>query len=200
MRARHHRWWRGHRAYGGGVLMDWIGHHNDIAHWALGVDRSGPLTVQAVNWTFPETNIYNTPHHYEIRCTYPGNVESRISSRNTLGTKFIGDSGWVFISRAGMQASEPAWLKADFDPGPKKAYRSEGHAGNFLDCVKSRRECIAPAEIAHRSITPGHLGYVSHELGRLLHWDAKAEQIQNDPEANALLQRHSYREPWTLTK
>ncbi|HEO71678.1 MAG TPA: Gfo/Idh/MocA family oxidoreductase, partial [Candidatus Hydrogenedentes bacterium] len=35
MRARHHRWWRGHRAYGGGVLMDWIGHHNDIAHWSL---------------------------------------------------------------------------------------------------------------------------------------------------------------------
>ena len=34
MRARHHRWWRGHRAYGGGSLMDFIGHHNDIAHWA----------------------------------------------------------------------------------------------------------------------------------------------------------------------
>ena len=29
MQARHHRWWRGHRAFGGGVLMDWIGHHND---------------------------------------------------------------------------------------------------------------------------------------------------------------------------
>jgi hypothetical protein len=24
-RARHHRWWRGHRAFGGGVLMDWSG-------------------------------------------------------------------------------------------------------------------------------------------------------------------------------
>src|ERR1051325_4474278 len=30
MRARHHRWWRGHRGYGGGSLMDFIGHHNDI--------------------------------------------------------------------------------------------------------------------------------------------------------------------------
>ena len=30
MRARHHRAWRWHRA-GGGQLMDWIGHHNDIA-------------------------------------------------------------------------------------------------------------------------------------------------------------------------
>src|SRR5690606_4358771 len=50
MRARHHRWWRGHRAFGGGVLMDWIGHHNDIAHWALGMDRLGPTRVEAVNW------------------------------------------------------------------------------------------------------------------------------------------------------
>ncbi len=48
MQARHHRWWRGHLAFGGGVLMDWIGHHNDIAHWALGMDQSGPLEVEAV--------------------------------------------------------------------------------------------------------------------------------------------------------
>jgi predicted dehydrogenase len=38
MRARHHRWWRGHRGYGGGSLMDLIGHHNDIAHWGLDCD------------------------------------------------------------------------------------------------------------------------------------------------------------------
>ena len=41
MRARHHRFWRGHRAYGGNI-MDWIGHHNDIAHWGAGMDASGP--------------------------------------------------------------------------------------------------------------------------------------------------------------
>jgi hypothetical protein len=72
MRARHYRWWRGHLAFGRGVLMDWIGHHNDVAHWALGMDQSGPLTVEAVGWTFPETDAYNSPHHYEIRCEYSG--------------------------------------------------------------------------------------------------------------------------------
>ena len=199
MRARHHRWWRGHRAYGGGVLMDWIGHHNDIAHWALGIDRSGPLTVEAVGWTFPETKVYNTPHYYEIRCTYPGGVESTISSRQTLGTKIIGESGWLFVSRAGLKASHPAWLAPDFHAGSRTAYRSEGHTRNFLDCVKTRRDCIAPPETAHRSITPGHLAYVSQALGRRLNWDAQREQVKNDPEANALLQKHSYRKPWTIT-
>ncbi|MDP6680097.1 MAG: gfo/Idh/MocA family oxidoreductase, partial [Verrucomicrobiota bacterium] len=74
MRARNHRLWRGHRAYGGGVLMDWIGHHNDIAHWALGEDAGGPTRVQAVDWAFPETDVYDTPQRYEIRCDYAGGV------------------------------------------------------------------------------------------------------------------------------
>ncbi|MGY8691149.1 MAG: gfo/Idh/MocA family oxidoreductase, partial [Verrucomicrobiales bacterium] len=30
--------WRWCLDYGGGQLMDWIGHHNDIAHWGLGMD------------------------------------------------------------------------------------------------------------------------------------------------------------------
>ena len=52
--------------------MDWIGHHNDIAHWSLDMDHAGPLRVEAVNWTWPQTDIYNTPVDYEIRCEYPG--------------------------------------------------------------------------------------------------------------------------------
>ena len=198
MRARHHRWWRGHRAYGGGVLMDWIGHHNDIAHWALAMDHSGPQTVEAVGWTFPETDVYNTPHHYGMNCTYPGGVTSSISSRNPIGTKIIGDEGWLYVRRGRLEASDKRWAELDFNPGPKKAYRSNDHTANFLECIRSRQQCIAPAETGHRSITPGHLGYVSQALGRPLNWDAENEVVVGDEDANELLNRHSYREPWTL--
>lgn len=198
MQARHHRWWRGHTAFGGGVLMDWIGHHNDIAHWALGMDRSGPLEVESIGWTYPETDVYNTPHHYEIRCQYPGGVTSTISDGNRGGAKWIGDDGWVFVTRGRLEASDPRWAKPDFDPGPVHAEQSLGHARNFLECVKSRKPCIAPPETAHRSITPGHLGYVAHAVGRALRWDAKAEQILGDDEADRLLKAISYRKPWEL--
>ena len=196
MKARHHRWWRGHLAFGGGVLMDWIGHHNDIAHWALGMDSSGPLEVEAVGWTFPETDVYNTPQHYEIRCRYPGDLTSTISHRNRGGTKWIGDDGWIFVTRGRLEASDPRWIKPNFDPGSIKAYQSPGHARNFLDCVKSRLPCAAPAQTAHRSITPGHLGYVANALGRPLRWDAEAERILDDDEADRLLKAVSYRKPW----
>jgi predicted dehydrogenase len=198
MRARHHRWWRGHRAYGGGVLMDWIGHHNDIAHWALNLDNSGPTKVEAIGWTFPESDVYNTPHHYEIRCEYGSKVSGSISSRNLHGTKLIGEKGWVHVTRGRIKASNPLWTKNEFQPGDKEVYTSNNHMLNFLECVKSRQQCICPAETAHRSITPGHLAYVSHELGRGLQWDAKSETVVDDRQANELLQNHNYREHWQL--
>lgn len=196
MRARHHRWWRGHRAYGGGVLMDWIGHHNDIAHWALDLDQSGPVKVAAVGWTFPDTDVYNTPHQYEIECEYEGGAKSSISSRNRLGLRLVGDKGWVFATRGRIEASQPTWIEAKFDPGSKKVYASENHMHNFLSSVRTRRPCICPAETGHRSITPGHLAYVSQALGRALKWDAKTETVINDQAANELLQQHHYRQPW----
>ncbi len=198
MRARHHRWWRGHTAYGGGVLMDFIGHHNDIAHWGLGMDASGPTRVEAVGWVYPETDIYNTPHKYAIHCEYEGGISIVISSEYRDGTKWIGEDGWVFVTRGKIEASDPRWLENDFDPGPVKAYASPGHARNFLDCIKSREPCIAPAETAHRSVTPGHLAYVSHAVGRPLAWDPAAERVTNDDEAQALLASISYRNPWAL--
>ncbi len=198
MRARHHRWWRGHRAFGGGVLMDWIGHHNDIAHWAMGVETSGPTRVEAVGWTFPETDVYNTPHQYSISCDYAGGVKSTISSQNKQGLKLIGEDGWVYVRRGHLEASDQRWVDATFNPGSIKAYRSENHTKNFLDCVRSRRACVAPAETGHRSITPGHLAYVSHSLGRALGWDPKSESVVDDPQADKLLRHASYRKPWSL--
>lgn len=197
MRARHHRWWRGHRAFGGGTLMDWIGHHNDIAHWALDMDHAGPVKVEALGWQYPPTEIYNTPHHYEIRCQYPDGVTTSISDQYPNGLKLVGDEGWVFVTRERLDASDPRWARPDFDPGPVKVAEPTRHARNFLDCVRSRRACLASAEIAHRSITPGHLGYVAQAVGRALEWDARREQILNDEEAEKTLKSFRYREPWT---
>lgn len=196
MLARHHRWWRGHRAFGGGVLMDWIGHHNDIAHWAMDCDASGPTEIEAVGWTFPETTVYNTPHQYEIRCKYPNGVESVTSSRYKNGVMFRGESGWIFVTRGKLESSDPKWAETDYDPGEQKVYRSDNHMRNFLDCIRTRQACISPAETTHRSITPGHLGYVSQAVGRRLKWDPASETIIDDAEAMQLLSQNEYRDPW----
>jgi hypothetical protein len=178
--------------------MDWIGHHNDIAHWALDFDHSGPTKVEAVGWVYPETRIYDTPHQYEIRSEYPGGVTGVVSSKNPQGLKLIGDAGWVFVTRGKLEASDRRWVARDFDPGSVKVCESPGHAQNFLDGLLTGKPCISPAETTHRSITPGHLGYVSQSLGRAIHWDAEHEVAVGDDEANKLLQQVDYRMPWSI--
>ncbi len=199
MRARHHRWWRGHLTYGGGNIMDFIGHHNDINHWALGMDSSGPLSVEAVGWKFPQTKIYNTPVDYEILCEYPDDIEVSIASGHKSGIKWVGEDGsWIYVTRGKLEASKPEWVTKDFDTGSKKAYKSPGHHRNFADGIKSREVCVAPAETAHRSVTPGHLAYISQATGRKLKWDAKKEQISGDAEAQNLLMEVPYVGDWKL--
>lgn len=199
MRARHHRWWRGHRAFGGGVLMDWIGHHNDIAHWALNLDKSGPTRIETVEWTHGNNEVYDTPHQYAIHCEYESGIKSSISSKHKTGTKIIGDAGWVFVARGKLLASDNRWTRKDFDPG-NKVQASANHMADFLNCIGSRRPCIAPAETAHRSITPGHIAFVSQQLGRAINWDPKKEIAINDAEANRLLQSNQYRQPWGVSQ
>lgn len=178
--------------------MDWIGHHNDIAHWGMHMDTSGPIEVEAINWTFPNNTIYNTATEYEIRCLYPGGIETSIGTTHIGGIRFTGDDGWVHVNRGVMQTSKQEWRISTFNRGPIKAYRSPGHHRNFLDCVKSRKATICTAETGHRSITPGHLGIVSQSLGRSLKWDPAKEEVVNDQEANDQLKRLNYRGDWNL--
>jgi hypothetical protein len=74
---------------------------------------------------------------------------------------------------------------------------SSEHRRNFLDCVKSRKPTIAPVDVAHHSLIPGHLGLISMLVGRKLKWDVTQEKILNDPQATALLSR-PYRTPYKL--
>jgi len=192
--------WRWHLSYGGGQLMDWIGHHNDISHWGLELDRSGPIKVKAVGFEYPEDrSLWDSAWKYEIICKYESGVESSISNKNPMGCKWTGDAGWVFVDRGKLEASNPDWVKREFDPGPKKAYESDDHRTNFIESVKSRKPTICPAETGHRSVTPGHLGLLSEALGgRTLRWDPKTETIVGDPEADKALKTVKFRAPWSL--
>ncbi|MBT7299192.1 MAG: gfo/Idh/MocA family oxidoreductase, partial [Victivallales bacterium] len=67
-----------------------------------------------------------------------------------------------------------------------------------LDSIRTRRQCICPAEIGCSSITVCHLGNIAYWLKRPLQWDPKKSRFVNDPAADRLLGR-AMRAPWTLT-
>jgi predicted dehydrogenase len=190
--------WRWCLDYGGGQLMDWIGHHNDIAHWGLQMDKSGPIKVEAKTFDFPKKGLWDAPINYEVVSEYAGGYTVSMSNRHKMGCKWIGEDGWVWVTRGKFEASTMDWLREKTDRGPTKAYVSRSHHGNFIDSVKSREPCICPAETGHRSATPGHIGYVSQKLGRALKWDPAKEEIVGDAEADKLLKTLDYRGEWKL--
>ena len=152
MKGRNHWHWRWHTNYGGGQLMDWIGHHNDICHWGLGMDNSGPSKIEAVGWTWPTTEIYDSPVDYEVRCEYAGGIQTSIGSINPMGCKWIGENGWIHVTRGKITASNEAWLK-DFDRSKAKAYHSPNHQQNFADGIaRERSASVRPRRLIARSL------------------------------------------------
>jgi predicted dehydrogenase len=203
--------WRWNYNTGGGQLLDWIGHHGDIAHWGLGFDATGPSVVEGHGEFPPENAIWNTATKYTIACTYrkevtgyPNDVNINIvggSPAVSMGTKWIGNDGWVWVDRSGFDASNPEWLKGDSlseDLRKVKLYESAEHRRNFLDSVRSRKPTITPVETAHHSLIPGHLGLISMLTGRKIQWDVASETILNDPGASEMLTR-PYRAPYKLS-
>jgi predicted dehydrogenase len=69
------------------------------------------------------------------------------------------------------------------------------HVRNFLDCIKSRKTPLSDVQSGHQIATACHLTNISLKTGRKIRWDAKTEQIIDDPEAARMLVRQ-YRSPW----
>ncbi|HTB83053.1 MAG TPA: Gfo/Idh/MocA family oxidoreductase [Candidatus Sulfotelmatobacter sp.] len=214
IKQRVHMDWRWNYNTGGGQLMDWIGHHCDIAHWGLGFDNDGPSEIEGQG-EFPASDaLWNTCTKYRIELKYPRNITMMIAGGHDdikPGTKWIGTEGWVWVNRpsdsatdkataAGFDCSNPDWKKGKSLPEELrkiKLYESPGHWRNFLDCVKSRQPTIAPAQTAHHSAIPGHLGLISMLTGRKINWSVQHEKIIGDDEASKLLSRQ-YRAPYKL--
>jgi hypothetical protein len=76
-------------------------------------------------------------------------------------------------------------------------YPAEDHVREFLDCVRSRRQPSANADVAHHSISACHAANIAVRLGRSLTWDPATEEFVGDDEANRL-RSMAMRQPWRL--
>ena len=191
------RWWL---EYSGGMMTDWGAHHNDIAQWGLGTDRTGPVTIEATGVP-PEKvgrNCYNTFPHFRVTYTYADGTPLIATDEGENGCHFEGEEGWIFVSRGALRASDQRILDDPLPAGAVKLYESGNHRKNFVECIRSRKQPICDAEIGHRSVSICHLGNISLRLnGRKLEWDPAKELFVNDGEANQFVNR-PMRKPWKI--
>jgi predicted dehydrogenase len=188
--------------YSGGQQTNFGAHHLDIAQWGLGMDESGPVTVEGTA-DFNRDGWYETPDSTEIRYTYANGVVLTTQQNPKIktignGTQFVGEKGSLFVYRGGITATPTELLNGIELPKVGGNKSSVAHVANFLDCIKTRKRPVADVAIGHRSATVCHLGNIAIRTQKKIHWDPVKETIIGDPDAARWLTKE-YRKPWELS-
>jgi predicted dehydrogenase len=197
------RWWY---EYSGGKLTDWGAHHVDIGQWAIGMDKSGPTSIEVVRGELPVDfkggyptvdDKYNTPTAFLVRAKFANDVTLDIRHDTENGVTFQGTNGRIFVTRDRIDLDGGAVSALYKDPIPesllvelRKGKRVDGHMANFFECVRDRSEPVSDVWSHHRALTTCHLANIAIRLGgRKLTWDPDKEEIVGDSEANSFLSR-----------
>ena len=201
---RFHGSWNWFRDYGNGDIGNDGVHDIDMARWGLGVSTH-PVRITAHGSRIDLEGEREFPDNMLVAYQYAeGKVliyEDRGWTKNGMygfdsGNAFYGSEGTMIFSRRGYFQ---VYMGAANEPGPamRGGTGISEHVADFLDCVRTRREPAASAEVAHLTCGLVHLGEIAYRTVRVLHFDPQAERVRNDDEADRLLTK-VYREPWGL--
>ncbi|HCN75929.1 MAG TPA: hypothetical protein DIT13_01895 [Verrucomicrobiales bacterium] len=187
-----------------GMISCWGIHHLDIAQWGNGTDDTGPVSVEGEG-THPDNGgcdaVLTWKMRFEFAKAAPITFANIGSMGLQMGARFIGENGWVHVTRGQISASDDAILR---DPQskagtmPVKLPVSLEHTRNFVDAVKSGKKPVCDIETAVRSDTLCQLAAVALKAGRKLAWNPASEDFEADSEANALMAARPFRGDWKL--
>ncbi len=206
--------WRKYREYGGGGVTDWGAHHFDIAQWAMDMDASGPVeifpaaTPEAVSGVrFLYTNGTEVIHRAGNLRNFHDGGEKVDPERRENGVTFYGSAGKLFVDRkefelwvgSEQKADSPAALDAvaaEYLSGKatKHVQACHDHHGDWLDCIRSRKQPVADVEIGARTVSACHLVNLAYYHGQHLKWNPRREQFTGGT-GNAKWLDVSYRDP-----
>ncbi|WP_194775062.1 Gfo/Idh/MocA family protein [Pararhodonellum marinum] len=175
--------WRWYKETGGGYMTDWGAHMFDIAQWGLGMDRSGPVEVRPNKDGRPLTFLYANGTEMVVGPFDGG----------TQGVKFIGEEGWIQVSRGNFKSSDKS-LKPE-SKSEKLPYSP--HLLDFYEAIQKRRDPQVPVEVGHSTCVVCTIGNIANELQRTLRWDPANQEFPGDEEANAKL-HYDYENGYSL--
>lgn len=201
--------------FGAGMITGWGAHHVDTAHWGMNTEYTGPVEIWGMA-EFPKSGLWDVHGKFLTHARYANGVTMDISGDFPNGIKWYGTEGWIFVQRDGMnsptakpgdpvpkvevlQASDPKILTSVIGPNEIHLETSPEHHANWLDCVRSRKQPLAPIEIGHRACSTCLLHHIAMKTGRHLHWDPERECFKGDDAANAMLSRPQ-RSPYTFAE
>ena len=188
--------WRWYRETGNGFTADWGAHMFDIAQTAIGMDGSGPCEFIPKDYKGTQYLIMKYQNGIEMTEQPFGHPKWE----DAQGIRFNGSKGWLKVARGYIECSDPVLLKKEvqkIEPGQYE--RSVQHMHNFIDCVRSRKNPIAPVEVGCSTNTLCCIANIATELQRPVKWDPATLSFGDDKEAaNHRLYRYQYRKPYAI--
>jgi len=212
--------------YAGGLMADWGVHLLDYAMKAMNVGLPSYVYGAGGKFGYPD-DAMETPDTLMATYRYPGfniiwdhacGIGNGLFDRRE-GVAFFGENGTLLLTRQGWEVmpelavnsrSFPYCYPCDSEKKPNTqrmeplALRKGGgkglylHAGNLLDCIKTRElpncDIAIGAEVAKLS----HMTNISCRVGTALNWD-NDKGVFDNKEANRLI-KANYRDPWKLPK
>ena len=191
--------------FGAGMITGWGQHHYDSAAWGMNTEYTGPVSVEAVA-QFPKSGLWDVHGDFMVKAEYANGITMYTSGGYPNGIRYEGSEGWIFVSRGNyvastsdpvaqansakaLDASDPKILSSEIKENEIHLYRSDNQHGNWLDCIKSRKEPISPVEPGHRACSICLISHIAMKLPGRLEWDPGAEKFSNSDQANSMLKR-----------
>lgn len=184
--------WMKRHQFGAGGITNTGQHYIDVAAWAMDTEYTGPVSVEAVG-KFPRSGIYDVPGDFLVKAVYANDLTLYMSSLYPGAIRYEGTEGW--ITTQPFEASDPKILNSEIKENEIHLPAVDSMHANWLECIKTRKPTLVPAEVAHRSCSVALLSDIAMILSRKLEWDPAKEQFKNDAGATAMLsrpQRHPY--------
>ncbi len=171
--------WPQWRDYSGGDVTLHGAHAADQIQFTLGKDDTTPVEIWPIS----------RGRDALIRMRYEDGTEVRFERDFGVhwGAVFIGEDGLKIEINRGTVKSNPKELTAK---APKASGGSaDAHMQNWIDCIKSREDPIAPVEAGCRAVNLCHFINICREVGRRVQWDPEKEEFVGDDQANTLIHR-----------
>lgn len=191
--------------FGAGMITGWGQHHYDSAAWGMDTELTGPISVESIA-EFPKSGLWNVHGDFMAKAEYANGITMYTSGGYTNGIKYIGEDGWIFVSRGSytasasdpvakdksakaLNASDPKILESVIGPNEIHLKKIDEQHGDWLNSIESRKDPISDVEKGHRACSVCLITHISMKLGRKLHWNPEKEKFVNDDEANKMLKR-----------
>lgn len=197
--------WMRHLYYCDGMITNWTTHWNDGAAFATGLERTGPVEIEASGQYPAADSFWNVLVKFEVKMRFANGVRWTYMTDKPF-FKIEGTDGWVYAEypllkvkldgREGFlyfsesrSKSPPALMPAPAARPDDIRFYVKSDKQDFIDCVKSRGETLEPAEVGHRVTSLGHLGHIAIQVGSKLQFDPDQERFIGNDAANALIDR-----------